>query len=210
MKKIFFLLAALVLLLLSCADENYPDADEQQIFSYLIDSVFNESYSTVVILDSTMSVMRFATKTTFSEDLFGQEPLPYLISFFQKKECRPDKALLKAFTEQNREKYLLAGRYQPQRNHIYASYRSVYDFMYGSLNKDNDLYETVRSGKRFGIISFSRVGYSDGKDRAMMEVNIFRKRRGENFYLTLKRKDGGWRIQSKCYAYGPYKVKETP
>ncbi len=208
MKKIFILFIPVFILMVSCAGEQVPDAREQQIFSFIIDSVFNDSYQTVAILDSSMSVMRFATKTTFSEDLFGREPLPYLLSLFREKGCRPDKALLEAFIERNKGKYPLAERYKPGRNYIFTSYRSVYDFMYGSVNRDSDLYQTVQSKKRFGIISLSRAAFNSDQSLALVEVNIFRKRRGENFFITLKKNKDAWRVKSVCYVHGPYKVRE--
>ncbi len=208
MKKIFILILPALLLLGSCVEERVPDEQEQQIFSFIIDSVFNKSYQTVALLDSSMSVMRFTTKTTFSEDLFGQQPLPYLLSLFREKGCRPDEPLLQSFVGRNRKKYLLKGQFSLQRNFTYTSYRSVYNFIYGSVNKDSDLYATVQSKKRFGIISLSRAGFNDDKTMALVEVNIFRKRRGENFFISLRKNKNTWAVRSICYVYGPYKVRD--
>jgi hypothetical protein len=188
--------------------EQNLNAEEVLIYSIIVDSVFNDTYKTIFIDDSTRSLIRFITKSTFSENLFGEEPVEYFKSFFEKKKCDVKKILIKDYVKNNRSKYFLRKNFIPKREHRYLPYRSIYLYKYQKIKKQNELFEAIKNGAKFGIISFSRIGFNSRKTEALIEVHIHRERRGENFFIILKKVNTTWKPVSNCYIYGPYSVQD--
>ena len=207
--KLFSLL--LLVILLSCSFERGHKQildDEKQIYSVIIDSLYNDSYDLIFIEDSSHSINQYIQKNLFSEILFGQELDEYYSSFFKKKQCDYDMELVHDFIDNNRLNYFMPGNYSPGRNFKYVTYSNIYYYINGLHQKKNPLIKTSFTDSTFGVISFSRAGFNNDQTEAFLEVNVFRIQKGEVFFAYLKKKSGQWHSVSNCYMYGPYKIRD--
>lgn len=207
---VIILILPVIMNLSACqgVDKNLNE-DEKIIYTMIIDSVFDSTYQVININDSTHSLTRYTAKNTFSETLFGEEPGAWFKSFFKKKNCSVDEKLIERFIDNNRKKYFIAGDFKLPRYHKFVNYLSIYYYLRMKDNQKNKLTMEIRDEGKFGIISFSRAAFNDNHTKALIEVNIHRKRQKEIFFSTLKKVNGSWTFSSNCYMYGPFRIRES-
>jgi len=207
MKNIFiFLFSFLITACLFDSNEKQAIEDEKQIYSTITDALFDSSYKVIILEDSSRSMNRYIIKNLFSKTLFGKGVEEYYTSFFKEKDCTVAENLIEDFIERNLINIYLPDNFSPAREHKFISYRAIYYFIYGYVSRKHPLFEISNNDTKFGIISFSRAGFYNDNSEALMEVNISRKKKGEIFFISLKKVNDVWHIDSHCYMYGPYKI----
>jgi hypothetical protein len=59
---------------------------------------------------------------------------------------------------------------------------------------DNDRRGNLRRGEHFPLLSFSRIGFSNDRTEAILEINYFFPLAGSGYIIHLKKEDNIWRI----------------
>ena len=200
-------LILILLFTLSCSfhSETEKNQEETLVYSAIIDSVFNDSLIYIFVEDSTHSLVRYITKNTFSEELFGKDPEQYFIDLFNEKNSDINQSLIKAYIENNRHDLYLADTLKINRINEFVPFMDIYAYRLGYKIRKSHITQKIRAGEKIGIISFSRVGFNRNLDECLLEVSVHLGKRSENFFLNLKKNNGTWQQKAHCYIYGPYK-----
>ncbi len=125
-------LSFLVVYISSCTFNSTDETiqEESSIYSTIIDSVFDDSYSTIFIEEDTRSIIRFIKKSTFSEELFNKDPEEYFEYLFTEKKSKIDKDLIPKYIAANRLNRTLKEKYTPNRNYVFLPYKIIYFYIF--------------------------------------------------------------------------------
>jgi hypothetical protein len=65
----------------------------------------------------------------------------------------------------------------------------------------NDRGGGLRRGEHFSLLSFSMIGFNQGRTEALLEVNYFFPRAGSGFIIHLKKENNEWGIINKIMVW---------
>ena len=199
-----------VLLLSSCSifeskERMYEDEllVYREIFAFLSDSVPCRIY----LENDSRSILHYVTESTFSRDLYGKDPHQYLAGFFAEKHFDVPGNLINAFMDMNEDTYPLNIMMPPTGDVEFITALSIDYYRNNKISTTNPLYNAIHDSAHFEALSLSRVGFSDFKSQALVQVMRHFINRSEDYFVWLIKENEHWKVKEICYVHGPNPVR---
>jgi len=196
----------LILLIASAACQKHPSASEYDALSAFIDSKFASRKGVQPIEPLGSGISRIVILNTTESDENGQnvrfdgngKPIPWVqtASLLQSKDPTLKQTTIVAFRKVNRQQTSLRRSFHPAIDYDLADSAQIDPFFKRGSGGWFAFYKRFPGSP--GIITFSRVGFSEDGTQALFYLsNACGELCGTGMYVVMEKRNGSWAIEKE-------------